>query len=102
MLIKKAKSKLPPRTMPKRMTAIFNGGQSDAMQLLRENAIGDAMVRQLGPRVAIQHSSLDDMSEGDIEDVCFAAQLPLEIATMCRDFRDLGPGLNRVRAIATA
>lgn len=101
MLIKKARQKLPPRTMPKRMTAIFNGGKADALRLLKENSCGDALIRTLGARVAIQHASLDGMSEGDIEDVCLAAQLPLEVAQMCRDFRDFG-AVAGVQAMAPA
>lgn len=99
-LIKTARPKLPPRTMPKRVTAIFNAGKAEASKLLLENAIGGALVRSLGERTAIQHASLDSMGIGGVEDACLAAQYPLEVVVMARDFRD-GHTFHRTAKVTT-
>ncbi len=88
MLIKTERPKLPARTMPKRVTAIFNAQKSDAQSLLSEHDIAGARVFQMGRRIAIQHEALDKMGIGGTEDACLAAQFPLEVVLMCRDFRD--------------
>ena len=89
-LIKTARTKLPPRTMPKRVTAIFNGSESEARDMLVASAVGDAEVRTVNGKVAIQHKSLDVMGVQGVEDACLAAQYPLEIVIKMRDFKDHG------------
>lgn len=90
MPIHKSRKKLPPRTKPKRVTAIFTGKRRDALAMLQQAEVGGAVVRELSGRVAIQHPALDKLGEGAIEDVCIAQQLPLEVVLTMRDFTDLG------------
>ena len=89
-LIKTARKKMPPRTMPKRVTAIFNGSEAEAKDMLLASAVGDAEVLTVNGKVAIQHASLDTMGVQGVEDACLAAQYPLHLVIEMRDFRDRG------------